>query len=58
MFRNVFDLFCILFWLFRVSVSGLLKLDVKKLMQDSIGKGVGYTHLWYSCDILEWDSYS
>jgi hypothetical protein len=58
MLRNVCDLFCILFWLFHVSVSGLLKLVVKKLMQDSIGQGVGYTHLWYSSDVLTWDIYS
>lgn len=58
MLKNVCDLFCILFWLFHVSFSGLLKLDVKKLMQDSIGQDVGCTHLWYSSDILTWDIYS
>jgi hypothetical protein len=58
MSRNVCDLFCILFWLFRVSVSGLLKLDMRKLMQESIGQAVGCTHLWYSSDLLAWDIYS
>ena len=58
MSRNVCDLFGILFWLYHISVSGLLKLDVKKLMQDSIGQGVGYAHLWYSSDVLAWDIYS
>lgn len=58
MSRNVCDLFCILFWLFRVSFSGLVKLDMKKLMQDIIGQGVGYAHLWYSSNVLTWDIYS